>query len=457
MSQHWIPARAFLLGLILSMSAVPVIAASDTDAKLDELQKTLDKSMKMIDALNTRVKELEARVAEGTVAAAPQTTAPVAPNAAAAAAVGAAPSVDDRLETVEQKVTQIETANATRQSDDTGLPMHGFADVGLGNHNPYFANLEGANIGSLDFYLAPTLGAHVVSLAELIFEVGPDNSVGTDLERFQIGYQFNDEATVWVGRFHTPYGYVNTALHHGVWLADALRRPKFANFEDHGGVMPAHTVGVWVTGARRLEDGKILYDFYAGNGQEIIDGIVDMQSGGNGHGAAMAGSRLSYQFGGAADGLLVGLNGFTDKVSSQQTLFLTRLQMMGAYAVYDTDDWEHIIEAYSFRDTNLNGGPAGTHKSFAWFGQFAYRAHWGLPYIRYERAELDQGDEYFAEQQSGASYYRSAMGVRFDLNARSSIKFEVAHTRNTDVRGIDLAIGLPVEYNEVLGQYAIRF
>jgi len=69
------------------------------------------------------------------------------------------------------------------------------------------------------FYLAPKLGDRVVSLAELIFETGPDGHVGTDLERFQIGYQFNDQATVWVGRFHTPYGYVNTALHHGVWLA----------------------------------------------------------------------------------------------------------------------------------------------------------------------------------------------------------------------------------------------
>jgi len=36
------------------------------------------------------------------------------------------------------------------------------------------------------------------------------------------------------------------ALHHGVWLADALRRPKFINFEDKGGVLPAHTTGVWV-------------------------------------------------------------------------------------------------------------------------------------------------------------------------------------------------------------------
>jgi hypothetical protein len=443
-----ISARAMALGVALSTASLPAAADSVSDAKLEELQRKLDQSMKMIEALGARVKELEGHASNGPVAA------------------GAAPAPNpQRLEAVEQKVAQIETANATRQSDDSGLPIHGFADVNVGNHNLYFPYAKGTNVGSLDFYLAPKLGDRVVSLAELIFETGPDGHVGTDLERFQIGYQFNDQATVWVGRFHTPYGYVNTALHHGVWLADALRRPKFVNFEDKGGVMPAHTTGVWVTGAQREGNGKFLYDFYVGNGQQIQGGTVDMQTGGNLHGAAIAGTRLSYQFmGGAADGLMVGVNGFTDKVNDDSSTnpALVRLNMVGAYAVYDTDTWEHIIEAYSFHDKNLNGSP-GTHRSEAWFAQFGYRASWGVPYIRYERAMLDQSDPYFSEQTFGASYYRSALGVRFDINAKSSIKFEVAHTRNTDdrpatdYRPSDAEIGLPQQFNEILAQYAVRF
>ena len=445
-----ISARALALGVVLSTASLPAAADSVSDAKLEELQKKLDQSMKMIEALAARVKELEGHTSTGTVAAA-------APAPAAAAD-------PQRLEAVEQKVAQIETANATRQSDDSGLPIHGFADVNTGNYNLYFPYFKGTNVGSLDLYLTPKIGDSVVTLAELIFETGPDGHVGTDLERFQIGYQFNDQATVWVGRFHTPYGYVNTALHHGVWLADALRRPKFVNFEDKGGVMPAHTTGVWLTGALREDNGKFLYDFYTGNGQQIQGGTVDMQNGGNLHGAAMFGSRLSYQFiGGAADGLLVGVNGFTDKVNDDNPFnpALIRLNMAGAYAVYDTDTWEHIIEAYALRDKNLNGAP-GTHRSEAWFAQFAYRARWGVPYIRYERAMLDQTDPYFNEQTFGASYYRSALGVRFDINAKSSIKFEVAHTRNTDrpstdYRPSDAEIGLPQQFNEILAQYAVRF
>jgi hypothetical protein len=441
------------LGVALSTASLPAAADSVSDAKLEELQKKLDQSMKMIEALGARVKELEGHAPAGSVAAAP-------------AAPASAPASDpQRLAAVEQKVAQIETANATRQSDDSGLPIHGFADVNVGNYNIYFPYAKGVTVGSLDLYLTPKIGNSVVTLAELIFETGPDGHVGTDLERFQIGYQFNDQATVWVGRFHTPYGYVNTALHHGVWLADALRRPKFANFEDKGGVMPAHTTGVWLTGAEREGNGKFLYDFYVGNGQQIQGGTVDMQNGGNAHGAVIAGTRLSYQFmGGAVDGLMVGINGYTDKVNDDSSTnpALVRLNMAGAYMVYDTDTWEHIIEAYSFHNKNLNGSP-GTHRSEAWFAQFGYRASWGVPYIRYERAMLDQSDPYFNEQTFGASYYRSALGVRFDINAKASIKFEVAHTRNTDVRPAtdyrpsDAEIGLPQQFNEILAQYAVRF
>ena len=111
-----IPARAIVLGVILSAASLPAAADSATDAKLEELQRKLDQSLKMIEALGARVKELEGHASNEAVAA------------------GAAPA-PQRLEAVEQKVSEIETANATRQADDTGLPTPRFADVKLGKHN----------------------------------------------------------------------------------------------------------------------------------------------------------------------------------------------------------------------------------------------------------------------------------------------------------------------------------
>ena len=423
----WLPAIA----------GAAAVAGKQPD-RLTELQQKLDQSLKMIEALAARVHELEAKQ--------PATA------AAAAAANPATPGGDApeaRLDAVEQKVSQIEVANATRRSDDNGVALHGFADVGIGTYNPTSTGVKGFNVGNLDFYLTPRLGERTRALFELNNEVGSDGGVGVDLERAQIGYQFSDRATVWLGRFHTPYGYVNTALHHGGWVTTALRRPKFLQFEDAGGIVPAHTVGLWVTGGMHTATGKVLYDAYVGNAQLIQDGVIDMRNAGNAHGHLIAGGRVGYQFGGAADGLTVGLHAFSARIDDDLVASnATRVLSYGAYLVYDTDRWEHMAELYLFDDRDLTGA-TGNHSSTAGFVQLGYRAPWGVPYLRYERTSLDQADQYFLQQESGGSYYRGALGTRFDIDPKSALKFEFANTHLTD--------RLRDQYSEALVQYAIRF
>jgi hypothetical protein len=328
--------------------------------------------------------------------------------------------------------------------------MHGFADVGVANHNPTNPNLQGYYVGNLDFYLAPRLGERTKALFELNVETDTNGEIGVDLERAQIGYTFSDAATVWLGRFHTPFGYMNTALHHGSWISNALRRPAFLNFEDHNGILPVHTVGIWLTGAARGDGGKLLYDLYVGNSQKIIGGTINMRNAGNDHGQIIGGGRLGYRWSaGAAEGLELGVHGFTSRIGDdQQPEHLTRVRVFGGYAVYDTNRWEHIFEIYRFdnRDLASNGG---SYKSTAGFVQFAYRAAIGVPYLRYERASLQQGDQYFAQQISGGSYWRAAAGMRFDIDLKSALKLELANTHVGDRS--------PNEYSEALAQYAIRF
>lgn len=423
--------RAACLGAALA-AVVPsgVLADEVSPDTVKQLQQKLDQSIRMIEALAARVKELEAKQA--------------------GAPADAAPAEAARLQAVEQQVNQIETANAAHQSDDTGLAVHGFSDINIGNHNPFHPKEEGASLDNLNLYLTPRLGDKWLSLFELTFEVDYAGEVGVDIERGQVGYQFSDAATVWVGRFHTPYGYVNTALHHGVWLNDSLRRPAFLMFEDQGGVLPAHTVGAWLTGGARGEGGKVLYDVFAGNGQQIIEGLIDMRSGGNEHGKLIYGGRLGYQWtSGPLEGLTVGVNAFDSKISDDRMPEdLTEVRVAGAFAVYDTDAWEVLSEAYWFNDVDVYQG-LGTHRSQAYFAQVGYRLPNFVPYARYERAHLDQTDQYFSQQMAGGSYYRTAAGLRHDLNEKIAIKFEVANTHYTD-----RVVG---DFNEFLSQLAIRF
>jgi hypothetical protein len=62
---------------------------------------------------------------------------------------------------------------------------------------------------------------------------------------------------------------------------------------------------------------------------------------------------------------------------------------------------------------------------------------------------LKQADPYFAQQNSGASYYRNALGLRFDIDLKSALKLELAETHVTD--------RAQRQYNEALVEYAIRF
>lgn len=432
-------ATALLLGCALVMLPAHAWSATSQSDALAEMQKKLDQSLQAIQALTQRVNELEGKLAAskgGAGTAAPVAANPPAPDSA-------------RLAADEQKIEQLERENASRNSDDTGLPLHGFADVGVGTRNPLDPDAKGFYVGNLDLYMTPHLGDRTRALIELNTEVDSDGGVNVDLERVQLGYQFNDQATVWLGRFHTPYGWVNTALHHGAWISDTLRRPKFLQFEDNGGIMPAHTVGLWATGALRADSGRVLYDAYVGNAQQIVDGVLDMQNAGTSNGRLMGGGRLGYKFeGGAADGWTLGLHALSARVLDDQRNSTTRLLVYGGYAVYDTDRWENIAELYLFNNQDQSFG-TGSHHSTAGFVQIGYRTPWGMPYARYERAALSQSDPYFYEQLSGGSYWRSALGVRFDIDLKSALKLELADTGFTDRN--------EYQYGEALVQYAIRF
>jgi hypothetical protein len=440
--RSWVGA---LLVAGLGHSLVTHAATNDSD-RIAVLEQKLDQSLQLIRQLSARVQDLEAQAAHGAPPEADKRSGTAAAQTGATAPTP--PDTAQRLAKVEQTVNQM--AASAGQHAEEGLATHGFADVGIGNHNAEFSQYQGADVGELDFFLTPRLGSRTRALFELNFEVGSDGNVGVDLERAQIGYQFADSATVWLGRFHTPYGYYNTAFHHGQQIATSLRRPRFIEFEDHGGIMPAHTVGAWLTGSERMGDQKVTYDVYLGNSQRITGGKLDMNNAGNTHGSTIVGGNLGLLLSGALDGLKVGVDVFQTRIEDedQSPAFVTQVKSYGAYAAYDTDSWEDIAEFHVFSNRDLTGH-TGTHHSDAGFVQLGYRAGRFTPYARYERGAFQQSDDYFAAQTNGSSYYRTALGLRFDVDLVSALKLELAQTHLTD-----RVIG---SYDEALLQYAIRF
>ena len=315
--------------------------------------------------------------------------------------------MENKLEAIQNELTQMTSGMVTRSSSDEGLPIHGFMNVGFAsNSKGTSADPMGFYVGALSFYLAPNFGDNVKALVEPNFEVTPEGAIATDLERLQIGYTFSDNATAWAGRFHTPYGYWNTAFHHGAQIQTSVLRPRFLDFEDKGGILPAHMVGLWGEGKLKAGEGKLTYDIFAGNGPRIAivapatTGILDINQAGDNNHQAMVGFNLGYEFSGSLDGLRLAVHSLRgdvddDAVPSNKT----QLNIVGGSAVYLSDTWEVMGEYYRFNDKDKSGG-TGTHKSWADYLQIGKSFNNLTPYVRFERTVLDQLDNFLACRQA---------------------------------------------------------
>ena len=424
-----------ILCVLLPVLAAPAHAGPSTaEQRLAELEKRLEHSLQLIETLQGRVRQLEAQKAH-------RESAPAAPE-----------RPDDRSRIVEPQPDPI-APPAVWKPTPTTLPLRGFADIGASFGSK--GRPRGFTVGSLDLYLTPQFGDHVKGLVELLFEVVEGGELLTDLERLQLGYTFSDALTLWGGRFHTPYGFWNTGFHHGENLQVSLKRPRFIDFEDKGGVLPSHVVGLWATGSVPANSNdRVGYDLVLANAPTLhldggLTGALHPNSAGHTQPRALLGANLNYRFGGSLQGLQLGGHALRGDVRDDGALpTTTRLQMAGLWWLYEGADWEIIGETYHFRNRDLSGG-SGRHASHAGFLQAARTIGPWTPYARIERAVLNQNDAFFARQEHGRSYSRQAVGLRYDLNPSTSLKLELNHTRQAD--------GEPPGYNEAHLQYAIRF
>ncbi len=420
-------------------SAFSASAQSSDGERLKSLEQKFGQSLAVIEQLQKRIVELEQAKSGG-------------------AAGAVASPVVSRVETLEKSVAEL-AVSASKGSTDVGLPLHGFLDAGYASSSgtPPAYDKSGFRLGTFDIYLTPQLGDRVKGLVELAFEYGSDGGLGTDLERLQLGYVVNDNLTLWGGRFHTPYGYWNTAFHHGAQIQTSITRPRMIAFEDQGGILPSHTVGAWATGKIDTSLGRVNYDVFTGNSDSMRDGTLDYNASGFSSGTPALGFNLGLSPK-SVPGLTFGLHGVTEKINSYDASAVfngqSTLQVTGAYAFYESDNWEVIGEYFSFNNTD-NFGNTGSHQSSAGFIQAGYQlGNRMTAFARYEKADLNKRDPYFSLMNNGAtnfgsSYNQSTIGVRYDLDPRSALKLQLEQI--TDEGNANQTV------NWVRAQYSVRF
>lgn len=347
-------------------------------------------------------------------------------------------------------------------SRSTGFELNGFADVSftkctqedcrtvLGNRGGRNGNIA---LGDLDFF-----AVNQFDQLDVLMEMTVEEGHAVDLERLTLGYTFSDALRLRVGRFHTPLGFWNPTYHHGVQMQPTIRRPQFLMFEDEGGFLPAHTVGVYLSGQVKNKTMGIAYGAMVGNGPEITveDGTVLLSPNNttdNSIGKSVAGHFTVSPA--VIPGLNVGGSGHFSRVQSDQAVkdlgqptVDVDQTILAAALVYVRESLGLTGEYFTVRDKDMLSGGSGTHTSHAYYGLLSYTlADRWVPYLMYETMSVKNGaaqDPYFFVL--GVSDVTKAIGgIRYNLTPRSSIRGEARRVKwgdfNWDEYAVQWAIG----------------
>jgi hypothetical protein len=260
------------------------------------------------------------------------------------------------------------------------------------------------------------------------------NSFTIDVERLQLSYDFGDSLRLTAGRFHSPIGYYNDTYHHGVYFMMTEERPGFVDFEDSGGLIPAHMVGVKVDG--RLPLGRYLavrYDAAVGNSRNPEADNINLISDSLGPKAFCA--RLRLEPGGALDGLLVGGNFYGGNIAAYPggAAFPMTELTYGAHLAYLEHGFQFIAEGLVINHREQSG-PGRLFQDWAYFAELGYSLGDFTPYGRFERVLYlgPEVDPFFAGQLSGleGSHETTTVGLRYLANEHLALKLELLDTHH---------------------------
>jgi hypothetical protein len=257
-----------------------------------------------------------------------------------------------------------------------------------------------------------------------------------DLERLQFGWEPSDHQVVWLGRFHQASSVWNHEHHHGQFLQTSVSRPASEQWEDDGGIIPQHFLGLlwesgWsIGGAYRLKSaiGAGLAPIITPKGLEPFD-VLHADASGHKLGVQ---ARIAYQpdeMQESGIGLLIGRNEIGAEHSPQSALGPfdhVDQTVIGLYAKGEWGPWKAQLTGYQV-SASLEGIAGAPRQDFF------------TGYVQVER-DLPKGFELFARHENTADatdnlylqmfpkfvIRRSALGGRWQFARSHALTLEIA-------------------------------
>ena len=287
----------------------------------------------------------------------------------------------------------------------------------------------------LDILATTALSEQFSVLAETVIEGQDENDFELEVERLLLKWRHSDALSIELGRFLTSIGHWNTKYHHGEWLQTSIDRPDVLSFEDDGGMLPMHTVGLSMKGAFHGSAGSIDYAVELSNGRAPVADQTQVKEDANDQKALNLALGIEPA---SIPGLRFGGGVYLDDIPRNsdpaEGVLHPSLEekIVNGYVVYERGGWEAMAEIF---DIEHDDG-ASTVDSDGWYAQLGYNAGLWTPYVRIDQAHRDDQDLYWEEAEDT---HATAFGVRCDVNEWAALTLQYEHAK------IDMPPGDPNE------------
>lgn len=334
-----------------------------------------------------------------------------------------------------------QTPSPQDTGDDTAAPstnppslqLLGYADSSFAAEWPDSGDTTATfKLGEFDLFFTSTLGPDWSALAEVVFETESSNTVAVDLERAVVTYAPRDSFNLSMGRFHSVISYYNSTFPHASWYQVAANRPFSQDFEDEGGLLPSHGVGVSVSGrAGGPLRPRFSVELTNGVGADAIgtpSPTLHVQGSGDQNNRKSVVGALQLRPV-KAPGWQLGVATLFDSVGPTGSPEVSE-RIVSGHLVFQDENWEWITEAYGIRH-QLEASAAAN--SSAIYTQLARQAGAARPFFRYEQVQLSDGDPLHTEL--AGTTKGPSVGVRFDPSPFVAIKTQFDWLKHTDGDG----------------------
>lgn len=300
------------------------------------------------------------------------------------------------------------------------LNIKGFGDVNFrwSRDDDSQQNRNTFTVGQVDLFITSPLTDRIAVLAEVVGKFRRTNETVFDVERIHITYALSDLANIRAGRMHTPLGYWNETYHHGTWFQTTAGRPDVYAFNDVGGVLPIHSVGVELFGSKSLPALDVAYNLSVMNGRgRVVTETQNVQD----FNRLKAVNLLVHLSPSALPGLRLGGDLYLDKIPTTDARRNELNEtIVGAHAVYLSGAVELLAEYLNVahRDEVANVG----YRTQGAYVQVAYRLDRVKPYYRFDYQSQAAGDPYFLPVDLRTR--RHTVGLRWDVLVWNGVKLE---------------------------------